>query len=69
MAALALVGYRETVARARSSIVIHPTDEDLSVGAPVTREFLEDNLAGLAVGNLSGINETGAVFGSHYNPV
>jgi hypothetical protein len=48
MAALALVSCAETVARAR--------------GGFTARKFLEDDLAGFAVGDLGGVDDAGAIF-------
>ena len=50
MAALALIGGGEAMARAR--------------GGFVARELLEDDFAGLAVGDLRGIDDAGAIFGA-----
>src|ERR1035437_5383017 len=55
MAAFAFVGGGEAVARARSFLV--------------RREFLEGDLARLAIGNLRGIDDTGAIILTHDNPV
>src|ERR1035437_4799426 len=55
MAALALIRSRKAVARAG--------------GGLVARNLFEDHLAGLAVGDLRGVDDAGAVVRTHDNPV
>ncbi len=55
MAALALVGRGKAMARARRRFL--------------AREFFKDDLAGLAVSNLSGIDDAGAIFSTDNDPV
>ena len=41
----------------------------LAIGGLVARDFLEDDLAGLAVGDLGGIDDAGAVLGADHDAV